>query len=151
MKKIKKSKTHKIWVITTIILLFLIIISLVYYFNFIPKQKRAKEVQNIKKEFYNSIVCEYSCPLKETKFNNQTQLLPDINCVKNCTKKFKELGKINLTKEEALTDNLLKEIDQKIKECTATSTSGNLLNNTLFFGCASTELPKIRSNYNYLN
>lgn len=147
-----KSKYKKI-IISAIAVLVVIALGVYFYkAQYIPAQKRASELQEFRKSLYDSVLCEYKCPLTLQKYKNTTQLLPEQNCVQTCTADFKVKSEIiNVTQIELNSDPLIKDISKVISACKSASIGqNNTLNNTFFFNCSVEEIDKLKDNYNYL-
>ena len=149
MSKLKSNNKYKI----TFALIVLILVAITVYnysSNFSSKNKRSSQILEYKKDLYKSLVCEYNCPLSMQQYQNKTQLIPSISCIKNCTKDFKaKWGDLNASKEELSKDNLIKDLSNTIEDC---KTQGNqtLVNNTVFFSCTTEGLDLIKEKYSYL-
>ena len=103
---------------------------------------------------YNSVLCQYKCPLTEQTLNNKTQLLPEVSCVKTCTDDFrqKEISKKSFNDNDLINDNLVGDLGDAINRCKAISLNNETLtiNNTLFFSCSIESLEGLKANYTYL-
>lgn len=144
-----KNKTKLILAIIVIV----IIISGYFLYDYYQKQKRINEVNGYKRGFYEGMLCEYGCPLKLQEYNNKTQNLPELGCIKGCTTSFKEKYTEKSFKEEELEmDNLLKDIDDAIKNCKTKSVNMTILSldNTAYFSCAKKSIEELKGKYNYL-
>ncbi|HLC78353.1 MAG TPA: hypothetical protein VJH92_04470 [Candidatus Nanoarchaeia archaeon] len=151
--KLKLSGKVLAAVIITAIVIFLLTFAI---FKYLPDQKRASEVNSYKKQIFDSVVCQYSCPLKEQAIQNKTQLLPDQTCVQQCA------GDLNTAKEESAkfsdndlkTDTLYSDIEALVASCRTSSvdSSGTIpkLDNVKFFDCVKQGLEGLKTNYSYL-
>ena len=149
-----KNKTNVYKIIFGILLILLIAVSVYSYSQkYLPKQKKETQIKEYKIELYKSILCEYSCPLSDQLYNNKTQLLPTLDCVKTCTLDFKtKWSNFNVTKEELITDSLLPNIGLAIKDCKTSSFDETKMNvnNSLFFSCSIASLERLKQNYSYI-
>jgi hypothetical protein len=143
--------------ITIIIIVVIALGAYVYQSNQIYQVKRNSDLLDYKKGLYETVFCQYKCPLKTQLYQNTTQLIPDLECVKNCSASFKTkynsavLNKLNFTKQELSSDNFFNDIELIIANCkTQSADSASLLNNTQFFSCSVKGLELIREKYNYL-
>lgn len=142
----------------TKIILCLVIIALIFLsaylgYDYFFKEKIKKDVLNYKKEFYNGILCEYGCPLVSQEVNNKTQMLPLLDCIKDCTSKFREkYSKNNFTSQEISSDNLIKDIDANVNACKKASINltSMKMDNVAYFNCSKSELEKLKDKYGYL-
>lgn len=160
IKKEKKSMNKKQWaygIIAIAIIITLAISVYVYNLDNVDKTKRTSDINSYKKNLYETVICQYSCPLKLQDYQNKTQLLPDFNCVADCTKNFKSkfstetLNNLNFTKEELARDNFFNDIETIVENCKTTSVdSYSGMNNSKFFSCSIQGLKQIKENYSYL-
>ncbi|MDO8460613.1 MAG: hypothetical protein Q7S74_05865 [Nanoarchaeota archaeon] len=126
-----------------------------YFYWYAPMEKKKKDMLDYKKAVYESVVCQYSCPAVDVKFQNQTQLLPDPNCIKICTDRLKttKLNMSAFTTDDLLKDNLFFDLDTVIRQCKTdnmdNSTGG--IDNTAFFKCSANNVSMIKDKYDYLN
>jgi hypothetical protein len=149
----KQSKKIFLYIILAVVLTLLIS---AYFFYYLPKQNRTNEVNNYKKGLFESSLCQYHCPLTEQKINNVTQLLPEVNCVQNCSAGFKEkYGKGEIFSNADLEkDDLFKELFGFINTCKSESDyniTTNTFNTSKYFPCIAGEMENLRANYSYLN
>ena len=140
-----------------IILIVVIAIGIyIYESNQIYKVKRNSDLLSYKKSLYETVFCQYSCPLKFQLYQNKTQLIPDLDCIKNCTVEFKKvyssvaLNKFNFTKQELANDNFFNDIGLLIENCKKQSTGSSLINNSEFFTCSINGLELVKERYDYL-
>lgn len=148
--KINK-KNVKVFVIIGLVILIALAFYL-YIYQYLLIQKKNLEIINYKRDLYTAVLCEYSCPMKLQSYQNKTQLLPDMECVKNCTNIFKQNNPALFTKEDLTKDNLLKEISNSVQECRQESLDEETLtiNNTIFFSCTTQKLSSLKDKYEYL-
>ncbi len=160
----KKGKSnYKLFTIILVVIILTFAIS-AYIFKYMPEQKKKAEIQSYKKAMFDSVACQYSCPLesqqipvndsKTGKIVNKTQLLPGLECVKNCTAAYKqqfEAGS-SITDKELLEDNFLKDIQTVIVDCRKASLNTTTLttDNVFFFSCTTTNIQNLKTNYTYL-
>jgi|SRR3989344_1661850 len=140
----------------SIIVIIILILGLGYfaYYKYLPTYKRSIEIQAYKKSLYESVVCEYSCPLSEQVYKNKTQMLPNNECIKSCTEEFKaNYGSTSPTDKEKALDGFFDDLSLVISACKKLSTGENSteIDNTRFFECASTQLGNMDEKYGYLN
>lgn len=151
-----KNKTIPVVIIIIVVAL---IIAYVYYSINQEKEQNLKEVVDYKVKLFEGVVCEYQCPLKLQQYENRTQLLPDLKCVKACTQEFRiKYPNANYTKEQLSTDNFFNDFEKIITDCQSQSriyadyekSSQFTMNNSAFFECAGEKLPELRFRYPYL-
>jgi hypothetical protein len=150
-KPVKPINVKVIFII--IIILLILLAGYGYFLKYLPKQNKDIKIIEYKKDFYKSILCEYSCPLKSQEYKNKTRLLPEIECVKDCTENFKQKNNHTIFSSVELNqDNLIKDIDAVIKECKKQSlnTTSFSLNDSLLFSCSSQRLAELGKRYDYL-
>jgi hypothetical protein len=117
----------------------------------LKSQKRSAEVKDYQKQMLESMICEYGCPLKLQLYHNNTELLPEAKCVKNCTKEFVSSQKEkNITKEEMNKGNFMNDMQKIIQECkmTATNVTEMKIDNAQFFPCTEDNLKNMTSRFN---
>ncbi len=152
-KEIKFSKSVLYAIVITAIVV-LAVSSFIFYFY--HKIQHESQLNMYKKEMYNSILCQYSCPLTEQVIKNKTQLAPETSCVQTCTESFKVLQQksTGLTNNDVMNDNLILDMQNIVKACQDSSIyeAGNLpqVNNTLFFSCVSVDMSTLKEKYPYL-
>jgi len=151
----KNKKSDRKYLITIILVIALIVLSFLIYNK--SNGDNDSDLNNYKKALYESVLCQYSCPLIEQEFNNITQYLPLKPCVESCINQFRALG-LNDTKfsdETLINDNLVKDIEITIRACKLSSSeemnNTQRINNEIFFKCSVDGLNSIKSNYTYLN
>src|SRR3989344_8252860 len=151
----KNKKSDRKYLITIILVIALIVLSFLIYNK--SNGDNDSDLNNYKKALYESVLCQYSCPLIEQEFNNITQYLPLKPCVESCINQFRALG-LNDTKfsdETLINDNLVKDIEITIRNCKLSSSeeinNSQRINNEIFFKCSVDGLNSIKSNYTYLN
>lgn len=151
--EIEKSKINKNAIIGVVIVVILIAAAYQFYNKeIVEKEKRNADILNYKKAFYESVVCQYSCPLKMQNVSNTKQLLPEVGCVKVCTENFQKIKNQNYTKEELYNDNLAVDMASVIQTCGRQSINNqtSARNNTLFFECSSRDLKALSEKYSYI-
>ena len=143
-------KTISIILATVIITLLIVGFAFVYY----PKIVKASKVDSFKKVAFDSIVCQYSCPLEEQEFKNKTQMLPNTECVTQCASAFQhdKLKYNDLTDKDLNNDNLIKDIPKLIDNCRTNSLINGTfqLENEKYFPCVSQNLETLKEQYSYL-
>jgi hypothetical protein len=143
------------------VIVILIILALLYYLVYFPYQQkklsekiRAEGITDYKKDFYYGILCEYNCPLKPQEFENKTQIMPELDCIKNCTINFRtKYANNNFTNKELTGDDILKDIKSSVDDCKKQSfnTDTFVLNNTEYFSCSGEKLFLLKEKYDYLD
>lgn len=135
--------------------LFVVIIILAYVY-YRPNQVQSPEsnVNEYKKDLYESIVCQYSCPLFEAEIQNATNFLPNATCIADCINNLKSKKRLKgeFPREELLKDSLFSEIDLAIQNCKNESAGNlsNVIDNGKFFECSSERLRLLKNEYEYL-
>ena len=138
------------------VLIILILIGLALYFLiYYPEQQKQSEINLYKKALFDSILCQYECPPENITALNQTQLLPNRNCVVECINQLKEKGyeKNQYSNEELTQDNFAVDIETIIINCR----KNNIFNDTQtpdaekITLCAIEGLRTLRQTYNYLS
>jgi len=152
----KEIKLHKS-LIYAVIITFILTLSLsAFAFKFYPEMQRENVIKSYKKSLFNSVLCQYSCPLTNQTAQNKTQLLPTESCIRECTSLLQNNKNIGITNQDLADDNLIKDVEDVVNNCRTSSISqGSIesisINNELFFDCVKSGLSSIKSNYNYLN
>lgn len=153
-------KRKQIIVAIVIVLVIAAVIAGVYYYKFnYPKYDQEKEIKIFKQKFYKSIICQYNCPLSSQEYQNKTQMLPSIDCLKDCSNNFlKETNNKTYSEQLLIKDDLLKDIEQGIITCKkqaaikspTNSSEIAAINTTLFFSCSGEKLSYLKNKYDYL-
>lgn len=162
LKNNQKRSDNKVFYMVLITAVAVIVIAAIIFFA-IPKNSQTniekahqEAINSYKKSLYSSITCQYSCPLTNQTYQNQTQLLPQLSCVQTCTADFKkrQAEGMNYSDSDLLTDNLIKDIDGVVQVCrneslvqTATLPT---FNSSFYFPCVSTGLKQLAPKYPYL-
>tara|TARA_Y100000034_G_scaffold102532_1_gene127445 strand:- start:1161 stop:1673 length:513 start_codon:yes stop_codon:yes gene_type:complete len=130
----------------------LAIIAIIFSVNSI-NQANEDSLIVYKKALYDSISCQYSCPLLFQEFQNKSQYLPSRTCVQNCIADFEALGldSTRYTDSDLLNDALVIDLEQAITDCRAKSfINSTETDSQAFFQCSVQELEEIKSDYPYL-
>ncbi len=147
-------RINKMWLaIIAAVLITLAVAAVV--FVYIPKVQKQNAINSYKKDFFNGIVCEYSCPLTIQTVKNKTQPLPDNECVKNCTAGLmaRAAAGDKLSNADLISDNLGAEITGVTNDCKKVGFDNATLsvNSSIYFPCVQAKLLDLRKNYSYLN
>ena len=143
-------------VITIVIVVLIIAIAASYYlFSYYPKQQKTLQVKEYKKILFDSMLCQYNCPLENQTIANKTGLWPAKVCVDSCTSDFiaKNYSAADITQKDVSTDDLLVDISYLMNDCKRTGSNGNssILFNGKIFDCIKNGLPALKDKYSYLN
>jgi len=151
--KIKVNKKVVYLIVFTTIIVFLLSFLIFKYF---PEQKRTSDINSYKKQIFDSISCQYGCPLTEQKLQNKTQLLPDQSCVQKCTIDLKSNKNESdkFSDQDLKNDDLFLDVENLVTSCKNSSIDQSLIlpsiNNTLFFNCVTQDLNNFKIKYPYL-
>jgi hypothetical protein len=158
-----KNKKKTPWFYLTILLIIVILALGVFAYthydkNFKAKQERKAAVVNYKQAIYASVLCEYNCPLKTQMYNKSLDLLPDVNCVNNCTlvlmPLLPDVRSFNISKEDLNKDEFITSIEKLVNTCKISNTklinSTYRVDNANFFPCVQKAMPTIGEKYDYL-
>ncbi len=148
--KISKKNLYFIFVIVLCLLI------LVYYFLFFaPANKEREETEGYRKSLYDSVLCQYSCPLEEQTVGNSTGILPDKTCVRECVENTEKTRSVDLNQfnvRELIGDEFIQEIEDIAVRCrTDTLDENGEIDNEGFFNCVRAGLEGMKENYTYLN
>jgi len=147
-----KVKKKTVYLFIAVIVILLIAVYLSFYY--IPEVTQANKIKAYKTAMFESLVCQYSCPVIEQIIGNSTILAPQVQCIQNCTQELRAKGynENEFSNEDLLTDNLLQDTIGVIDSCREIN-KDNLgsTNYTIFFPCALQGLTEIRANYTYLD
>ncbi|MDO8509033.1 MAG: hypothetical protein Q7S27_05100 [Nanoarchaeota archaeon] len=147
--KIKKKRLYAILSLSVIILL---LSTLAFYISHLNKEKQIIEY---KSAVYSSLLCQFSCPVKEILIKEQKNIVPDPECISLCTRKLKEnnLDQNKFNEKDLLNDNLLSDIDTSINQCRKDNTDENTsnINYEKYYKCNVEKLISLKNKYNYLN
>lgn len=143
--------------ISSVILIVIILSG--YFFLYAPKQQSSQNVQQYKKDLYNTILCRYSCPLTEISLEDgSTIFFPEKSCSDLCVNELTKKGYTpnKFSSEEIITDNLVSDIDIEITNCrdeTVSESGENLTlgNSKNFFECVTQNLKQLKEKYPYIN
>ncbi|MBI2632036.1 hypothetical protein HYW75_03465 [Candidatus Pacearchaeota archaeon] len=150
-------------------LLILIIAAffLFYSLKYLPEKNKVSDINLYKKALYDSILCQFSCPLLPSKSQNTTVFLPDQICQKICIAELKAMN-LNTTKysqQDLISDNLASDINNIILDCknlysikqpivngtSSNNTSQTIpINTTAYFPCVKLGLIGLQDNYPYI-
>ena len=146
MSKIKINKNVLYAIIITVIVTFAIAYII---FSYYPEMQKTKTINSYKKSMYDSVLCQYKCPVDVQITSNKTQYYPNPECVKNCTTAFTALEKApkSFTDDDLANDNLINDMGKAVNDC------GKELNASLEskMNCAVTNFIALKPNYKYLN
>jgi len=138
----------------TILALVIIAIALAsYFFVYVPSEEKKAETNVYKKALYESILCQYSCPLEEAEVLNQTQTIPSLECVNTCITNLRESGLTGeqFSSDELLEDDLVRDVETAISNCRAESVNEDgTTDNERFFACGKEALESLKEKYPYL-
>ncbi len=146
-------------VVSAIIITAVIVFAISFViFKYIPDQNKNSGVNEYKKQIFDSVSCQYKCPLTSQTSQNKTQLLPDLSCVQKCTADLKtrqnDTTQIQYSDPDLKKDNLFTDIQNLVTSCKTTSIDQKLtppaINNTMFFTCVAQGLDTIKPKYKYL-
>ena len=149
-KTIRISK--KALYITLTLVLLIAILSLAFLIY--QKNFQISEVDLYKKAAFDSLLCQYSCEVKEITVGNETRMLPTPDCINTCVTELNSRGFVQgqFTDEALVLDNLLVELDTAIQFCRTNAVidiTGDL-DYSSYFPCAKQALEEIKSRYPYL-
>jgi len=150
---VTSKRRNTIITIIIIVVIVLVFVGGYYLKDYQDKQKKISEINDYKKGFYDGILCQYECPLTLQNMSNKTEMLPELNCVKDCSAPFKaKFSSVSYTKPELERDNLLKDIDGVVANCKKTSMNMTALklDNVAYFNCAAKGVEGLKQNYTYL-
>ncbi len=146
-----KIKKHTINIFLAVIITLIITSA---FFIYYPKYKESKEIKEYKKALYESVLCQYNCPLVEQTLQNKTQMLPEQTCVQACTEKFRQMNidGAKFSEKDLQNDNLIKDIEAGVGGCRTKAANLTTLkiDNPAFFNCTIDFLESLNQNYNYL-
>ncbi len=146
-----------------IIVFILVVAGLWSGLSYYPKQQKQHNIQVYKKALFESINCQFHCPLQLVTINGTTQNLPEPQCSQQCIKTLhdKNLSSSTFTTAEILDDGLPAKLDKAMQDCqkihtlkiqsNATSPLQPTVNVTGFFLCVQTNLDVLKGQYAYLH
>ena len=149
-------KIRKDYFIIGLILILVILFASLYFFYYLPKQNYQNSLLEYKKGIYDSVLCQYSCPLIKQEFQKTNQSLPSPVCVQECTNTLKALNisGTQFSDAELLKDSLFADLDLAIRNCQENNKeiveNITIVNNSGFFECAKPEISSLKENYEYL-
>ena len=155
MSEIKLNKKVIYSVIITAIVVFLVAYIV---FKYYPEQKKLSDLNSYRKALYESISCQYSCPLESQVVENKTgesELLPGLECVKSCTSSFRalQISNSSVSDSELQADGLVNDITSTVNGCKqkAFNNSTFKVDTSAYFPCVSEDLISLKQKYSYLN
>ncbi|MFA5993038.1 MAG: hypothetical protein WC796_05005 [Candidatus Pacearchaeota archaeon] len=144
-------------VVTIAIVVAVIAIALSYVvFSYMPQQKKVNLINDYKKASYEAILCQYSCPLElQQNAQNKTELLPQTDCVKNCSSALnqKNLSSDVFSANDLKNDNFFNDLLSLVNNCKKQSLNQTSLslNTQSYVDCVSTNIKGLTTTYNYIN
>lgn len=146
-------KTLKIAFIS---LFSILLIGLILYFGigyYIANQK-INLANQYKIDVYNSMLCEFNCPLSDQEYQGEMMKLPELECVKTCSEEFR-LKNYTITandKEIILKDGLLDKISTIVNDCKTKGLNQESLklDVEVFSNCSREMLIPLKDQYTYL-
>jgi len=149
-----KVKVSKVWM-AVVIAVILTFAASAFVFVYLPKIQKQNEIKEYKQVLYDSILCQYSCPLIEKKVGvNKTDLVPEPECVKECSLELnaKIASGVKYTEAEVSNDDLLKDMRSSIDVCKRESFDNSTLaiNSSEFFVCVKSDLVELKEKYSYV-
>ncbi len=136
-----------------IYILIIVILILTSGALFFINGNKSAGVEEYKKEIYESVSCQYNCPVKEYDLAERKEYLLDDSCVKECIAELKAKGfvKDQFSAEELTTDDFAFEIDEILQGCRQEFVDEeNLPDNLGFYGCVKEKLASMKEKYSYL-
>ena len=111
-------------------------------------------INEYKKLGYESLLCQYNCPLELQTLNNKTQLLPNSACVEACSQKLKQANVSSdiFSANDLKNDNLFSDITNAVNICKTESVNKTSLtmDNRVYFNCVSEKLKSLAVTYPYV-
>jgi len=111
---------------------------------------RTQIVEEYKKAIFDSVVCQYNCPLVEQEIQGTNQLAPEQACVQQCSQKLSIYDSNKFTREEMAQDNLIIDITKTASECRTQNVKEDKINMAVFFPCVENNLNSLKQIYPYL-
>ncbi len=145
-----KIPKKKLYIALVALSLIALISSILLYISYNNKEKMIEEYKLV---IYNSLLCQFSCPIKEAQFEDQKQLVPDAACIKTCTEKLKanNFTQNIYAEKELLKDDLFLDIDQAISQCKKENTNiDSNINYASYYSCNLEKINGLKEKYDYL-
>jgi len=147
-----KVKRQTLYIIIAVIITAVVTSA---FFIYYPKYQGNNEINQYKKALYDSVLCQYSCPLVDQVVQNTTQKLPEQACVQACTEKLRTINidGNKFSNSDLQNDNFVKDVESGITNCRTESLNTTTLKveNERFFSCSINFLQSVKDNYSYLN
>ena len=148
-------KISKKSIYSAVIVILLLVFIGFFAFRYYPNMIKEKKINEYKKALYEGAICQYDCPLVEQVFQNKTQLLPEVTCIKTCLGDFvaRNLTLKDFTNQDLQKDDFMKDVEKSVTNCKTKVVDITIEaeRNREFFGCISLGLKTLKSKYNYLN
>jgi hypothetical protein len=134
----------------------LALIILAVYFMIPRAEDNLTRAQIYKKAIYESLTCQYSCPVVDVNLSGKTEQMPDGKCINVCLNKIKETGfnKTSFSEEELLDDDFVYNTTSVIETCKqkfmAVNNESVLPDSKGFYNCGLKGLKSLKTNYPYL-
>lgn len=151
-----KIKKNTLLIIAAIFLLAIIVLG-VYLNRGGRGGGNLTNVQEYKKVIYDSLMCQYSCPLAEVNLSGKTEEMPDGKCINSCLNKIRETGfnRTSFSEGELLDDDFVYNVTDVIETCRQefmiVSNESVLPDSKGFYGCGLEGLNSLKKYYGYLN
>ena len=150
-------KVRKNRLLIGVAVLLAIVILGIYFMNPWAEENNLTGVQTYKKAIYESLACQYSCPVAAVNLSGKAEEMPDGKCIRGCLNKIKETGfnKTSFTEQELLDDDFVYNITNVIETCRqefmAVNNESVLPDSGGFYDCGFKGLNSLKKDYVYLN
>lgn len=151
----------------SLIILIIAALFLYYGLEYLPEKNKVDNINTYKKAIYDSILCQFTCPLLPSISQNTTVFLPDQLCQKICIAelKAKNLNTTKYSQQDLISDNLATDINNIILDCknlhtikhpivnetSSNNTSQTIpINTTAYFPCVKQGLNGLQDKYPYI-
>lgn len=155
---VKLSKKKIKTIILAIFIIAIVLVATYFGYGYYLAKKKVTSATEYKRDIYNSMLCEFNCPLKDQLINNKTQNAPDAECVKNCSAEFRtknySLSTTNkIDKDLLLKDGLLNDLSKIAKDCQTNAVNKTSMKFDMKYlsSCAVQQLEPLKQKYPYLN
>lgn len=147
-------KVSKKYIYFVVIVLFFVV---AYLIGFSDKEnsENVAGVKDFKKAVYDSLVCQYNCPLTiEGNVSGVMEKLPEKTCTNSCIDNLAATGfvKNQFNETELMGDNFYADADATLTDCRQKSVveETGISDNLMFYECVQESLKSLKNNYLYL-
>jgi len=133
-------------------IVILVVVSGAFYVNSFYSGSD-EEVEEFKNALYESISCQYSCPVEEYELTDRTEVLLGDRCVGECISQLELKGyeREEFSVEDLTNDDFALDLDNLLNDCRQEHIDEDgVPDNQKFYDCVNVELGDLKGVYSYL-